>query len=79
MVLTSKQIQERTDLVYKRFRAKHTFDEAMLIREFCDQLIDELIWLEKREGKELSKEDQNIKEQERINTALKMNNPLHDI
>ena len=79
MALTTRQIQARIDLVYKRFRAQHSFNENVMIKDFCDKLIDELIQLEKRDSKYQSEEDKHIKDQEILNKALKMNNPLYDI
>jgi len=84
MTLKIKEIQEKLDLVFKRFRAKgNTFDTMMVLREFSDQLIDELTWLERRNIKYKTKEEEIVSEEqekskktEKVNEALKMNNPL---
>lgn len=87
MTLTIKQIQERADMTYTKFRnGRVNRNDALIAREFMDLFMDDLMYFDARMGKNdketIKKEDakdDNTSNQIKIIKSLRMNNPLWDI
>ena len=87
MALALKQIEERTDIIYRKFRDSHiNRKDALLVRGFVDDLMDDLKYCDQRLGKKDKKDkeveteaDNDTSNQIKMIKSLRMNNPLWDV
>ena len=80
MALDIKHIQERMDAIYKKYRNKGLGrKELFLLKDFLDDLYDDLSISDQKEGKNKSGHSKHTQAQIKMIEALKMNNPLWDV
>ena len=83
MTLTIKQIEERVDMNYRKFRnSRVNRNDALVAKEMLDLLMDDLKYFNEKLGKKVKEElpeDDNTSNQIKVIKSLRMNNPLWDV
>lgn len=79
-MLTTEQIEKSFEKVYKKYKDQGitSKDNLLLIKDFLDEVMNELNSMDRREGKKIKNEDEYIENQIKMVRAVRMNNPLWD-
>lgn len=81
MALDMKHIEERMNAIFKRHRDSKglTQYQILQLRQFIDDLYDDLVVSDKKTGKDKNNRSKHVQAQIKMIKALRMNNPLWDV